>query len=191
MSNYDEQYKTEQNLFGTPYAEFEAFIERYGAQGGKALDLGCGQGRDALLLARYGYTVTGVDSSAVGVAQMVERAKASNLSVIGVVGDLHEFRTDENFDVVVLDSILHFIKNDRAKEMALLERVLSILNVNGYVFIFVHQSGKNEKELRDWFAQIGSGFEIAEEGCLDYTYEEKATGFKSEFQFFMFVIRRV
>ena len=115
MSGYDNQYTVEENLFGSPYKEFEDFVSNHALKGGKALDLGCGQGRDALMLAQYGYTVTGVDSSKVGVAQMIERAQARELAVAGVVDNFHEYEPDGNFDAVVLDSILHFEPADRKK----------------------------------------------------------------------------
>ncbi|MDH3675578.1 MAG: class I SAM-dependent methyltransferase [Anaerolineae bacterium] len=191
MSGYDNQYTVEENLFGSPYKEFEDFVRNHALNGGKALDLGCGQGRDALMLAQYGYRVTGVDSSKVGVAQMLARAKARNLAVDGVVGNFHEYEPDGNFDAIVLDSILHFEPADRKKELALLDKVSSLINVNGHLFVFVHKSSKKEQELKNWLAGAKSEFDLIEEGYINYTYQEKATRFKSEFQFYMFIVQRV
>lgn len=63
MSDYDKQYQTETELFGAAYPEFEKFVQENKHSNGSALDLGCGQGRDALMLARHGYWVTAVDNS--------------------------------------------------------------------------------------------------------------------------------
>ena len=65
---YDKYYQTE-NLFGEPYPELIEFFAEYPYKG-KLLDLGCGQGRDAIALARLGYSVTGIDNSKVGIQQM-------------------------------------------------------------------------------------------------------------------------
>jgi SAM-dependent methyltransferase len=50
-----------------------------GLEPGKALDLGIGQGRNALYLASQGWDVTGVDISDEGIGQANEAAKASGL----------------------------------------------------------------------------------------------------------------
>ncbi len=50
----------------------DAILSRSGARGGRVLDLGCGSGVLAGLLARRGYRVTGVDIS----AAMIARARA-------------------------------------------------------------------------------------------------------------------
>lgn len=191
MTNYDEQYQIEKNLFGSPYAEFETFVSQHALRGGKALDLGCGQGRDALMLAEYGYTVTGVDSSHVGVAQMIDMAKARGLAVNGVVANLYDYQITETFDAIVLDSILHFAKADRRKELALLDRLVSHINENGFLFLFVHRSRKKEKELKSWYERVASDFELVKEGYIDYVYEEMATRFQSEFQFYMLILKRI
>ena len=109
MSGYEEQYEVEEDLFGKPYPEFVSFVKTMGVRG-NALDLGCGQGRDALMLAAQGFRVTGVDESRVGVAQMIERGKTRDLNVTGMVGDFYQFEFPEDYDVIVLDSILHFGK---------------------------------------------------------------------------------
>ena len=59
---------------------------------GKALDVGMGQGRNALYLASQGWTVTGFDVSAVGLAQARAAAAARGLTIDAV------HASDEEFD---------------------------------------------------------------------------------------------
>ena len=68
MTDYDKYYEVE-DLFGEPYPELIDFFRRYEPKG-KMIDLGCGQGRDLIYLARLGYIVTGIDNSKVGIDQM-------------------------------------------------------------------------------------------------------------------------
>lgn len=190
MDSYDKQYNIEEHLFGSPYPEFEAFIAKHAVKGGTALDLGCGQGRDALMLADYGYVVTGVDSSHVGISQMVERAKARGRVIDGVVDDIYAYPLTESFDLIVLDSILHFAKADKEKELILLNTVADHIKMDGYLCLFVHKSDAKEKALHTWFAERKAQFSVAEEGYIDYVYEEKSTDFRSAFQYYVLILQR-
>ena len=67
---------------------------------GSALDLACGEGRNAIWLAQQGWEVTGVDFSAVGIEKA--RQLAGDPLVNWVVGDATKFDTDERFDLVMI-----------------------------------------------------------------------------------------
>ena len=191
MSNYDKQYQDEESLFGAAYPEFEAFVKAHALREVRALDLGCGQGRDALMLARHGYQVTAVDASKVGIAQMLAQAEVHNLPVKGVVADIYTYEPDNTFDAIVLDSILHFEKADKAKELALLDKLVPYINENGYFFIFVHKSPKKEKELHKWLASLQTKFAPVQDGYISMIYEEKSSGFRSEFEMYYFFLQRI
>lgn len=77
MVTYDKHYR-EPNYFGDPYPKLLTFFGEYEPKG-NVLDLGSGQGRDSIALARMGYTVTGVDISKVGVSQMMSIAQKEEL----------------------------------------------------------------------------------------------------------------
>ena len=108
MSVYDKHYQQE-NLFGQPYPEFVTFMREWEPKG-TVLDVGCGQGRDALFLAELSYKVTGIDASKRGIEQLLETAVQRNLLINGIVGDFYDYQFNQNYDVIVLDSILHFQK---------------------------------------------------------------------------------
>ena len=59
------------------------------------LDLGCGQGRDALFIARKGHAVVGVNISKTGVGQMLEDAKQEELDISGIVADVVCYQTHQ------------------------------------------------------------------------------------------------
>lgn len=106
----------DQRRFGGPIGEMVAatqarvlanFVGRI--QGRPILDVGTGTGRAALLLARGGATVVGVDASEEMLAVARQRASDQGVSVVFRTGDAHrlEFR-DRSFDVVVsLRVIMH------------------------------------------------------------------------------------
>jgi SAM-dependent methyltransferase len=55
---------------------------------GRALDLACGLGRNAIALARAGWSVTAVDASAIAIERLRERAAAEGLAIDAVIADL-------------------------------------------------------------------------------------------------------
>ena len=188
MSNYDKHYQQE-NLFGRPYPEFVAFMRDWEPKG-SVLDVGCGQGRDALFLAELGYDVTGIDASQRGIGQMLAAAKARHLSLNGIVADFYNYDFSQTYDVIVLDSILHFHKKDLARELALLDTLTARLNSGGLICFFVHKSKAKEQQLKQFFAENHSDWLILANQYIDYTYEEPDSGFNSNSRFFMFFVQK-
>ncbi|HEX4776965.1 MAG TPA: class I SAM-dependent methyltransferase [Acidimicrobiia bacterium] len=68
---------------------------------GRALDVGCGEGADAIWLARRGWTVTAIDISDVAVRRAQEAADRAGATVEWVCGDaLHTGFRRASFDLV-------------------------------------------------------------------------------------------
>ena len=71
-------------------------------QGGKALDIGMGTGRNALYLASLGFQVRGIDVSAVAVAKCRQKAEELGLAIEAVVADLERYELPiEEYDLIV------------------------------------------------------------------------------------------
>lgn len=185
--NYDKYYKTA-NLFGAPYAELIDFFAAYPKKG-KVLDLGCGQGRDALALARLGYSVTGIDYSRVGIEQMNQVARAENLDLVGLTEDVYAFEEFAAFDIVLLDSMLHFTKQDREKEMGLIRKIISALSPGSLLVICIQDTGNKVDLLNQ-----ALDFEKQQHRLLDqpfkYRFEDQDSGHTSETNYRMVVIEK-
>lgn len=70
---------------------------------GQALDLGCGEGRNAVWLSRQGWTVTAVDFSGVALDKARRLAEREGVSVRWVLADLRTYQADEGaFDLAVV-----------------------------------------------------------------------------------------
>lgn len=144
---YDKYYQTE-NFFGNPYPELLEFFSGYQGKG-KILDLGCGQGRDAIPIARLGFTVTGVDHSIVGIEQMNQIAKTEGLKLQGKVADIFEFNEFKKYDFVLLDSMFHFAKNDIKKETKFIKRIITEIKDGCLVVFCIQDTGKKVKTLNE------------------------------------------
>ena len=83
---------------------------------GRALDLACGLGSSALLLARAGLDVFAWDLSPVAIATLKARAAAEGLSV---QAEVHDVQIDppepESFDVILVS---HFLERDLTPSIA-------------------------------------------------------------------------
>ncbi len=70
---------------------------------GRALDLGCGEGADAIWLAERGWSVTGVDFSAVALERAARESAARRLHVRWVEADLRRYAPPAAaFDLIVV-----------------------------------------------------------------------------------------
>ena len=95
---------------------------------GRALDLACGTGRNAIYLAGLGFAVDAVDISTEALA--IGRARASALPICWLEHDLDAgFTLDANYDVIV---------NIRFVNVPLLESLLPSLRPNGVLIVEQH-----------------------------------------------------
>ncbi|WP_223839216.1 SAM-dependent methyltransferase [Nocardiopsis deserti] len=76
---WDERYAGQERFWtGNPNPQLVA--EAAGLTPGTALDVGCGEGGDVVWLARQGWTVTGADFSANGLARAARRAEQAGVA---------------------------------------------------------------------------------------------------------------
>ena len=131
--NYDALYRTTKDALGAPTKKI---VDAFAALDGRrlrVLDVGCGQGRDALFIARLGHHVTGVDISTSGISAMIAAAKAEGLSVEGVVADIREFQTEQLYDVILFDRTLHMLAE--LQRLDVLGRLIGCVDQAGRVLI--------------------------------------------------------
>ena len=76
----------------------------------KLLDIGCGEGKDAVFFARLGFDVTAFDISASGIEKTKRLAEDARVNIRTFVANINEFRLEENFDILFSNGVLHYIK---------------------------------------------------------------------------------
>lgn len=184
---YDNHYQTE-DLFGEPYPELISFFKALSHRG-RVLDLGCGQGRDALAIARLGYSVEGVDSSKVGIHQMQKQAKAEGLPIIGIEKDIYSFDDFSDFDIVLLDSMFHFTKKDRVKESSFIDRIITGIKSDCLVVFCIQDSGKKVGILNETLNEHQDLKRIINKN-FNYVFIDNESGHRSETAYQMIVIKK-
>lgn len=129
-AQWDARYRAEPDLWtkepNAPLAQFAGELEP-----GRALDVGAGDGRNAIWLATQGWDVTAIDLSAVALQRAAERAAARGTQLECIVGDWHEHDLGESAFELVVVSFMHPEPNDRE---VLFERVARALVPGGHVF---------------------------------------------------------
>jgi ubiquinone/menaquinone biosynthesis C-methylase UbiE len=110
-----------------PDPEVIALLPELKARGARtALDLGCGVGRHALLLAEHGLTVEAIDGSTAGLAFLRETAEARGVSLGMRQATADELPFDDaSFDFVLSWNVIHHgTLGDVGRRLAEIWRVL-------------------------------------------------------------------
>jgi tellurite methyltransferase len=85
----------------------------------RLLDVGCGEGRNAVFFARNGYRVTAFDSSPQGVAKTARLAREVGVPLEVFEADVNAFRPDQTFEVIFSTGVLHYVPPElRAETLA-------------------------------------------------------------------------
>jgi ubiquinone/menaquinone biosynthesis C-methylase UbiE len=115
--HWDERYGTEELIWKAEPNRF--LVEELDAlPPGRALDVACGEGRNAVWLASKGWCVTGADFSRAGLAKAQRLATDRGVEVTWVEADVVEWRPPTaSFDLVVV-MYLHLPAEQRRRALA-------------------------------------------------------------------------
>ena len=116
--DWNEAYKgTPPWDIGHPQSVFEALIKDGEIKPGRALDIGCGRGDNAIMLATNGCDVTGIDIVEDAITDAKAKAIKHNVKVNFVVGNvlqMDQLFTEAVFDIVI-DSGLFNAMTDKER----------------------------------------------------------------------------
>ncbi len=108
----------------------------------KILEIGCGEGRDAIFLLNDGYNVIATDCSKEGINKCNDLSKnkyTNNFKQLDVIND----KLDEKFDFIYSISVLNTLIDDNHRQK-FLRFIKSHLTDNGLAFIVVTGDGEEE-----------------------------------------------
>lgn len=137
-SEWDERYRAAELVWGAgPNLWVEA--ELAGLPPGRALDLACGEGRNALWLARGGWQVTAVDFSAAALdkARVLEsRQPAGTPPIEWVCADVVAYEADRPVDLALV-CYLQLAAGERRQAV---RHAADALAPGGVLFVVAHDS---------------------------------------------------
>ena len=155
MPDYDQIYQAQPGYFG---AELAALLERFAQRipAGPVLDIGVGQGRNALPLARLGHEVVGIDPSSAAISATAEVARAEGLSVTLWQGSFEDFRPERPFAAVLAFGLLQELTPERGRQLC---RSITLWTMPlGLVFLIAwHDGDPRVPHLRRECRQLGPG----------------------------------
>jgi SAM-dependent methyltransferase len=110
---------------------------------GRALDVGCGEGADAIWLARRGWTVTAIDISDLAVCRAQEAAERAGATVEWVCGDaLQTSFPARSFDLVSMQ----YPALPKAAGEAAVRPLLDMVRPGGLLFAVYHDLDHEHRE---------------------------------------------
>jgi SAM-dependent methyltransferase len=120
---------------------------------GRALDLGCGPGRNSLFLAKIGYHVDAVDYSEEAIQWARERADSLGVDVNFICSSVFDFKPQGQYDLVYDSGCMHHLWPHR--RVAYIEWIQHALKTNGLFGLTCFAPGFGEQggpilEMSDW-----------------------------------------
>ncbi len=141
MNPYDEKYNRSSYYWGlTPSPMcFEVLKLMPPDRPRTLLDIGCGEGRNAIFFARNGYQVSAFDLSRKGIEKTLALAERAKVEVRAFQADLIDHRIEEEYDVLFSTGVLHYIPPSLREEiMANYKRATASNGLNVFS-VFVHK----------------------------------------------------
>ena len=82
----------------------------------KLIDLGCGEGRNAVHFAKHGFDVFGLDVSLPGLEKMKRYADEVGVHIKTIHADIVEYELEDTYDVIFSTGTLHYLPRKVRKQ---------------------------------------------------------------------------
>jgi tellurite methyltransferase len=141
------------------------------------LDLGCGEGRDSIFLAKKGFNVTGVEILRTGLLKAEKLANDNGVNINLVEGNVNDLVISEKVDVLLGMGILQYLKpENRFKQI---KHFKEMTNFGGLHVLFTFTEHPEVEQAPDW----GEEEFLYKQGELFSYYNDWEQLFKKEYIF--------
>ncbi len=140
-TQYEALYSGEDYFWGTEPADFldKLIALKPPAPGIKVLDIGCGEGKDAVYMAQKGYNVTAFDLTPSGIRKTLRLAAERGTALNAFTADINDFETDERFDIIYSTGTVQYLAEEKIP--GFFEKIGKMTNPHGlhYFNVFVEK----------------------------------------------------
>ncbi|MBD3286498.1 methyltransferase domain-containing protein [candidate division WOR-3 bacterium] len=112
---WNEEFKRNKDPWTEPDEVLVKEVE--GIKPGTVIDIGSGEGANAVYLARKGWQVTAFDYAAEGIKTVEKMAASKNVELKTIVGDILDYQFKESYDLVLV-AHLHLGPDERPLMLA-------------------------------------------------------------------------
>lgn len=127
----------------------------------RVLDIGCGEGKDAVFFAKCGYAVTAFDLSEAGLDKAKRLAEHNRVEVGFFKANVLDYRPDTEFDIIFSSGVFHFVPPTERNELC--DRLKAHTSFGGInaLNVFVNKpfiTRANEDSRHPWYSGELFGF---------------------------------
>ena len=141
--NYDSRYSKKEFYWGLKPHNLVVNSIEYLPSNAKVLDLGCGEGRNSLFLAKKGFQVTSVDISKVGIRKLQNLSKKEKINLEATVSNIDSYLNNcKKFDAIYCMNVLQFI--NKKDIFPLIDKIKSKTKLNGFFASFIAENKKQK-----------------------------------------------
>lgn len=172
VSYYEDEYKKAEYFWGVEPSDMCLRVLKLlpPTRPLKLLDIGCGEGKDAVFFARCGYEVSAFDISASGLEKTKRLAEKAQVQVKTFRANIWDYRLEEDYDILYSSGVFHYIKPELRADI--MENYKSHVTPNGLVAfqVFVEKpfiAPPPEQEEHSYFWQSGRLFTAFHDWQID------------------------
>ena len=162
MHSYDQTYQATNDYFG----DVSPLLATHKGEikpGGRVLDIGVGQGRNALALAAQGFRVTGIDTSAEAIEQCRSAAAAKGLDIELHHVDVFDHHDAEPYDAVLCFGLMQILS--RGDNASLVHRIFEWTSPASVFFLTAwHVDDPSYDRIRDTWEKVALHCFVSPEG---------------------------
>lgn len=114
---YEERYQSDDYYWGLKPNDmcFDIMKLRPPTKPYRVLDIGCGEGKDAVFLAKNGYIVTAFDAAQSGIDKARALADKSGVHIDLFKADIRDWLPDEQYDIIYSSGVFTYLPRERRR----------------------------------------------------------------------------